>query len=130
MTKYIDAGVYARSNTYTGPGTIDGNCRRDAGNGEFVTGDFTSSNEDVVVLLGFKPRRIWLLNETDAVSFERVVGMAAANSIKSVLGGSLAVTLDTGSAITEQDGGSGNYNVTLPAATVGNSKKIIFAIEG
>lgn len=130
MTKYIDTAVKVRSATYTGPGTLDGNCVQDAGLGQMVTGYFTSANEDVVLLLGFQPRRIWVLNETDGVSFERVTGMAAANSIKSVLGGSLAVTLDTGSAIVESDGGSGNFSVTLPAATVGNAKKNVFVVEG
>ena len=75
-------------------------------------------------------RRITVINETDGITYQRIIGMAAANSVKFVLGGSLAGTKDTGSAIVESDGGSGNYSVTLPAATVGTSKHIIYAIEG
>lgn len=129
-TKILDSGVYARSATYTGPGQIDGNCRNSATNHNMLTGDFTSDGSDVLITLGFKPRRITVVNETDGITYMRLVGMAAANSVKFVLGGSLAGTKDTGSAIVETDGGSGNYSVTIPAATAGTSKHIVFCIEG
>ena len=129
-TKILDSGVYVRSANYTGPGQIDGNCRNSATIHNMLTGNFTSDGSDVQINLGFRPRRIKVINETDAITYERSAGMAAANTVKIVLGGSLAGTLNTSSAIVESDGGSGNYSVTLPAATVGTSKAIAFVIEG
>lgn len=129
-TKYIDSAVFTRSANYTGVGTIDANCRNSATVHNMHTGDFTSSGDDVVINLGFKPRRITIINETDGITYQRIVGMAAANTVKFVLGGSLAGTKDTGSAIVESDGGSGNYSVTIPAATAGTSKHIVYCIEG
>lgn len=129
-TKYIDSAVFARSANYTGVGTIDANCRNSATIHNLHTGDFTSTGDDVVINLGFKPRRITVINETDGITYQRIVGMAAANSVKFVLGGSLAGTLNTATAIVETDNLAGNYSVTIPAATAGTAKHIVYAIEG
>jgi len=80
-------------------------------------GSFTSDNTITVVELGFTPRWIKVVNSTDVIIWEKIEGMAAANSIKVVTAGT--TTVDTGSAITITENG-----FSLSAAAVGNAKAI------
>lgn len=133
-TKIIDIAL-AKSSfpaTYVGPGTLIGNPKRagDVSNHQWLK--FTSTGDAVKVPLGFMPRTVRVFNETDAISWEWRYGMAAANAIKLVLGGSPASTLDTGSAITVEGDelANGVGTVTLSAAAVGTSKNILVEFDG
>lgn len=129
-TKIID-GAFTGSSfpaTYAGVGTLVGNIISDGGVSQRTTGNFTSTNDQVDIYLGYQPRRIRILNETDVVIWEKMVGMAAANAIKQVTGGT--TTVDTNGYITFTDGGSGNWRISLSATLVGNAKAIVFIVEG
>lgn len=129
-TKIID-GAFTGSSfpaTYTGVGTLVGNILSDGGVGQFTSGNFTSTNDQVDIYLGYQPRRIRIINETDVVIWEKTVGLAAANAIKVVTNGT--TTVDTNGYITFTDGGSGNWRISLSATLVGNSKAISFIVEG
>ena len=84
----------------------------------FASGSFTSDNTDTTVTLGFVPRWVKVVNSTDTIVWEKIEGMAAVDSIKTVTAGT--TTIDTGSAIIINDDGT----VTLEAATVGDAKAI------
>lgn len=120
-TKIIDAGVYVRSATYTGPGQVDGHVEKEAGNGELFTGYFTGDGSDYLIYLGKKPRVVEVYDETNDILWIKWDTMAAANTLKDG-------TKDTGSAIVLVDGGSGNYRVSIPAATAPSAAKICFKI--
>jgi hypothetical protein len=83
-----------------------------------AAGSFTSDNTATVVSLGFNPSWVKVINSTDVIVWEKVTGMAAANSIKTVTAGT--TTVDTGSAILF----NGDGTITLSATAVGNSKAI------
>jgi hypothetical protein len=89
----------------------------------FASGSFTSDNTATVVTLGFKPRWIKVVNSTDVIVWEKVEGMAAANSIKTVTAGT--TTVDTGSAVLIAD-----YSFTISATAAGNSKAISWVAIG
>ena len=118
--------------TYVGPGTLIGNPKRsgDVSNHQFLK--FTSTGNAVSIPLGFMPRKIRVINDTDAIVWEWQYGMAATHSIKTVLGGSLAATLDTTSAIvvTGDELANGVGTVALSAAAVGTSKNILVEFDG
>ena len=130
-TKYIDTSISGSSlpATYTGSGTLAANCLTSAGVVNFTTGNFTSSNDDVVIRIGFQPRRVTVLNETDTVRWGKMVGMAASNCTKET---SSTLSVETGWQILFDQANVGDpvWTVTLAAALVGNSKAIVFAIEG
>lgn len=90
----------------------------------FASGSFTSDNTATVVNVGFKPRWIKVVNSTDVIVWEKIEGMAAANSVKVVTAGT--TTVDTGSAITINSDGT----FTLSSGTVGNSKAISWVAVG
>lgn len=83
----------------------------------FSSGSFTSDNTATTVTLGFTPRWVKVVNSTDVIVWEKIEGMAAANSVKTVTAGT--TTVDTGSAITLSENG-----FTLSAAAVGDAKAI------
>lgn len=89
----------------------------------FASGSFTSDNTATVVTLGFKPRWIKVVNSTDVIVWEKVEGMAAANSIKTAAAGT--TTVDTGSAILIAD-----YSFTISATAAGSSKAISWVAVG
>lgn len=91
----------------------------------FASGSFTSDNSITVVQLGFTPRWIKVVNSTDNIQWEKIEGMAAANSMKTV-GGTVAITVDTGSAIIINADGT----ISLSAAAVGNAKAISWVAMG
>lgn len=97
---------------------------QDGGISNFASGSFTSDNTATVVKLGFKARWVKVVNSTDVILWEKIEGMAAANSIKVVTAGT--TTVDTGSAILINDDGT----ITISATAVGNSKAISWVAMG
>ena len=130
-TKYIDTTISGSSfpTTYIGSGTLAANCITSAGVVNLTTGNFTSTNDAVIINLGFQPRRISVLNETDTIRWGKMVGMAAANCTKET---SSTLSVETASDIlfNQANVGEGVWTVTLSATLVGNSKAIVFVIEG
>ena len=90
---------------------------RSAGVVNIATGTDTSDNTAAVVTLGFRPRYVKVINQTDVIIWEKIDGMAAANAIKVVTAGT--TTLDTGSAIVIDDNG-----FTISAGAAGNAKAL------
>ncbi len=130
-TDVIDCALHVSSfpTTYTGPGTLIGNVYM-LTDSDGVGGHFTSDGNAVQINNGFLPSEIEIFNTTDGITWRQLAGMPAANSEKFVLGGSLAGTQDTGSAITVQpDYAPGNVaSVLLSATLCGTSKNIVFRI--
>lgn len=91
---------------------------------EFSSGSFTSDNTATTVTLGFKPRWVKVINSTDTIVWEKIEGMAAANSVKTV--GAGTTTIDTGSAILINTDGT----ITLSQTAVGSSKAISWVAIG
>lgn len=90
----------------------------------FASGSFTSDNTAAVVSVGFKPRWIKVVNTTDVIVWEKIEGMAAANSVKTVTAGT--TTVDTGSAILINTDGT----FTISSTAAGNSKAISWVAIG
>lgn len=95
-----------------------------AGIVNFASGSFTSDNSITVVNLGFTPRWIKVVNTTDVIVWEKIEGMPAANSVKTVTAGT--TTMDAGGAITINTDGT----ISLSAAAVGNAKAISWVAQG
>lgn len=91
---------------------------RSGGIVNFASGSFTSDNTATTVTLGFVPRWVKVINSTDVIVWEKIEGMAAANSVKTVTAGT--TTVDTGSAILINTDGT----ITISQTAVGNSKAI------
>lgn len=89
-----------------------------------ATGSFTSDGGAATLNLGFKARRVFVVNSTDVITWQKIEGMAAANSVKTVTGGT--TTIDTGSAILINTDGT----VTLSSTLCGTSKAISYIAEG
>jgi len=79
-----------------------------------ATGSFTGAGAAVEVDLGFTPRYIKIIDEDNVITWEKLTGLAAANSVKTVTAGT--TTVDTGSAITIDDGGF-SVSATLAASS-------------
>lgn len=91
----------------------------------FASGAFTSDGNVTIVSLGFKPRYLKVLNETDVLIWEKFEGQVAANSLKTNPGTTTAsdtitTTVETGSDIVINT----DNTVTLSAALVGTSKAL------
>lgn len=134
-TSIIDPALHVSSfpTTYTGAGTLIGNCIQSGGDETDVHGYFTSNGNTVQINIGFNPMHIKIMNTTDVIVWEWMYGMAATNTLKTVTAGT--TTVDTGSAIVPTDQGGltnieGNWIVTLSATLCGTSKLIVFHIEG
>lgn len=97
---------------------------QDGGISNFASGSFTSDNTATIVKLGFKARYVKVVNSTDVILWEKIEGMAAANSIKTVTAGT--TTVDTGSAVLINDDGT----ITISQTAVGNSKAISWIAMG
>jgi hypothetical protein len=80
---------------------------------------FTSDNAAQIVTLGFIPAYVYVVNETDVITWEKLGNQAAANCLKTV-GSTGVVTLDANSQILIGTDGT----VTLGATLVGNAKAI------
>ena len=125
--------VSAFPTTYTGSGTLIGNCISSGGDETDVHGYFTSDGNAVNIMIGFRPLEVEIINNTDGITWKWQHGMTATDSVKVTLGGSFAGVLDTSTAITITDldtGSKSNYMVTLSAGLVGTSKLILFKVEG
>lgn len=94
--------------------------KRSDGVNSFAHGSFTGDGAAQVLSLGFVPNHIIVINETDAIRWEKFQPMAAANSIKTVTAGT--TTVDTGSAIVFNSDGT----VTLSATLAASAKVIKF----
>lgn len=131
-TSIIDGALNASSfpTTYTGPGTLIGNARKmgDVSNHQWY--NFTGNGNTIQINCGFLARKIRVINVTDSITWEWQYGMPAADSVKFVLGGSLAGTLDTGSAITVNDELAGNGYVTLSTTCAPSAKNICVEVIG
>lgn len=97
---------------------------QNAGVSNFASGSFTSDNTVTIVALGFTARSVRVVNTTDVIVWEKIQGMAAANSVKTVSNGT--TTIDTGSAILINT----DNTITLAAATVGATKAISWVAMG
>lgn len=91
----------------------------------FASGSFTSDGNDYSITLGFKPRYVKIINSTDVIIWEKVEGMAAANSVKTVAGSTgandtITTSVETGSDILFNSDGT----MSLSAALAGTSKAI------
>lgn len=87
-----------------------------AGIDNFAAGGFTGDATATIVTVGFKARYVKVFNETDAITWEWVKGMAATKSFKTVTAGTL--TVDATSAIVDNDDGT----FTIAAATAAAAK--------
>lgn len=83
-----------------------------------VSGSFTGDGAAQTLTLGFVPLQVIVWNETDAIRWEKIDPMAAANTIKI----DTAAAQDTGSAIVINSDGT----VTLSATLAANAKAIKF----
>jgi hypothetical protein len=90
----------------------------------FASGSFTSDNTATVIILGFKPRWVKVVNSTDVIVMEKLAGMAAANVVNTVTGGT--TTINTSSLILINNDGT----ITLSATAVGNAKAISWVAMG
>jgi hypothetical protein len=89
----------------------------------FSSGSITSDNTAVTVNLGFAPRWVKVINSTDVIVWEKIEGMAAANSVKTVTAGT--TTIDTGSAILLDSNG-----FVISSTAAGNAKAISWVALG
>lgn len=87
------------------------------------TGTITSDGTAVVLNLGFNPSAFYLVNQTDVITWEKIAGMAAANSIKVVTAGT--TTLDATSAIVF----NGDGTVTISAGAAGTAKSLVWLAQ-
>lgn len=81
-----------------------------------ASGAFTSDGNATILNLGFAPNCIRVINETDAIIWDKMSGEAAANCMKT----DTAVALSTSSDIVINTDGT----VTLSATVVGTTKAI------
>lgn len=87
------------------------------------SGKFTGDGAATTLKLGYNPSYIVVVNETDTIRWEKIKGMAAANSMK--LTGTPTFAIDTGSAILF----NGDGTVTLSATLGANAKAISWYAE-
>jgi hypothetical protein len=81
----------------------------------FATGSFTGDGNTINIPLGFKPRYVRAINETDAIVWEKFEGEAAANSVKT----DTAVALSTSSDVLFNSDNSISFSATAaPSAKV------------
>lgn len=130
-TKYIDTAISGSSfpSTYTGSGTQAANCITSGGVVNLTTGNFTSDGSDIVINLGFQPRRISVLNSTDTILWGKQVGMAAANCTK-ITSTTLSVETSSDILFNQANVGDPVWTVSLSSTLCGTSKAISFVIEG
>lgn len=81
-----------------------------------ASGGFTSDGNITILNLGFAPSMVRVINETDAIIWDKLGGEAAANCMKT----DTAVALSTSSDIVINSDGT----VSLSATVVGTSKAI------
>ncbi len=94
-----------------------------AGIVNFASGSFTSAGVAEVVTIGFKARWIRVVNSTDTITWEKMEGLAAANTIKEVAD---TLSVDTSSMIVI--GTDGTF--TIHATAAGTSKALAWVALG
>jgi hypothetical protein len=97
----------------------------------FSSGSFTSNGNATQLNLGFTARYVKVVNSTDAIIWEKIEGMAAANTVK--ITGTPTEAVDTGSAIvvdTDTGYNAPGLTVTLSATLCGTSKAISWIAFG
>lgn len=90
---------------------------RDAGINNFASGSFTGDGTATTVTLGFTPRWVKVFNATDAIMWEKVEGMGATITFKTVTAGT--TTADSGTAISWASG-----VLTLSATLAASAKAL------
>lgn len=98
---------------------------------QMANGSFTADGNAVSLTLGFMPRHIKVINETDATAYEWMFGMTTGNTLKTVTAGT--TTVDTGSLITSPlDAGLAEpgSSAILSATLCANGKKITWMAVG
>lgn len=85
-----------------------------------VTGSLTGDAAVNTINCGFVPLYVMVVNETDAIVWQKFDPMVAANSVKTVTAGT--TTVDTGSAILINTDGT----VTLSATVAASAKALKF----
>lgn len=83
-----------------------------------TTGDGTA----LTVTLGYKPKRVTLINLTDAIRIEKIDGMTDAQTLQTVTAGT--TTVQTGSQIVLNDRG-----FVASAAVNANGKSLVWYTE-
>ena len=94
----------------------------------FASGSITSDNTAITVNLGFVPRWVKVVNTTDVIVWEKIEGMSATHSIKTVTAGT--TTIDTGSAILINTAATTKGTITISATAAGNAKAISYVAIG
>lgn len=84
------------------------------------SGHITADGTAVTLELGFNPQHVIVINETDAIRWELIAGMAATKTTK--LTGTPTFAVDTGSAIVL----NGDGTVTLSATLAANGKSLVW----
>jgi len=128
-TSIIDASLHGSAipATYTGPGTLVGNCVQSGSSDNDVYGYFTSNGNTIQINTGFAPRKVDVIDVTGVLTWSWQYGLPATNTIKTATS---ATTIDATSAIVVTTDLAGNGNATLSAALAGSGKTIQFRIQG
>lgn len=79
-----------------------------------VTGSLTGDAAANTITCGFVPTHVIVIDETDAIRWEKIDPMVAANCLKTVTAGT--TTVDTGSAIVINTDGTVTLSATLAAS--------------
>lgn len=113
-----EGSATSRSRGHKMATTTKGATSQALGINNFASGSFTSDGNDYIVTLGFKPRWVKVVNSTDTIIWEKIEGMAAANSIKTLAGttganDTVTTSIDTGSAILINADGTISLSATL-----------------
>lgn len=89
----------------------------------FANGNFVATGEAAVVTLGFRPRHVIVYNVTTATRLEKIDGMAAATTIKTVTAGTQ--TSASGSLIVITNDG-----FTIATAELAPSDVVAWMVSG
>jgi hypothetical protein len=88
-----------------------------------VYGSWTGDGTAVTLTLGFNPSYLQIINSTDAIIYEKILGMAANACVKQVTAGT--TTIDTTPLITF----NGDGTVTLAAGLNVSAKAFAFIAQ-
>ena len=125
----IDASLHTTAfpATYTGVGTLIGNCVQANTTSADVFGYFTSAGNVVQINCGFQAVQVDVIDVTGVLIWHWQLGMPPTNTMKSA---AAALTVDTTGAVSITSDPAGNTNVTLSAALCGTGKVICFHVQG
>jgi len=125
----IDLALHTAAfpSTYTGPGNLIGNPSESVGEVVSISGYFTGAGNVTNIPVGFQPKHIQIVDETDVIVWEWFRGMAATHVLKTVTVGTL--TVDATSAITVNTDLAGNCTISLSAALAASGSNLIYKID-